>query len=175
MSSPEKPTVLLEARRFRVVERRYQDEQGREHIREIVEHPGAVVILPLLDDRRVCLIRNFRIAVDGYLWELPAGTLEPPEEPAVTAARELIEETGYRAERIEHLGEFWMSPGIMTERMYCYVARGLTPGEQQLESGEQIQVAPLTWSEIEELLDSGQIQDAKTIATLLLWQRRRDA
>lgn len=172
MSTAKDLGVLLTTSRFRVVRRTYRDAQDREHRREVVEHPGAVVLLPLLDDGRVCLIRNYRVAVGDTLWELPAGTLEPPEDPAVTAACELIEETGYRAARIEPLAQFWMSPGILNERMHCYVATGLVAGEQQLEAGEQIQVHPLSWAEIERLIDTGAIQDAKTLTALLLWQRR---
>ncbi len=77
------------------------------------------------------MIRNFRIAVNETLWELPAGTLEPNEDPAVTAKRELKEETGFSAARIEPLGKFWMSPGILRELMHCYVATGLTAGESR--------------------------------------------
>ena len=92
----EEPEVLLVARRFRVVRRYQQTADGSRHVREIIEHPGAVAIVPIVGADQVCLIRNYRIAVGETLWELPAGTLEPDEPPLENARRELIEETGYR-------------------------------------------------------------------------------
>ena len=145
----------------------------RAHIRETVQHPGAVAILPLLDDGRVCLIRNFRTAVGQTLIELPAGTLEPPEAPEATARRELEEETGYRAETIEPLCQFFMSPGILNERMYVYLATGLTPGPTRLEEGEQIETWLVPWAEALAMADDGRIQDAKTLTALFWYDRRR--
>src|SRR6185295_8959524 len=100
------PELLLQAAKFRVVRETITTGRGKTKTREIVRHPGACVIVPLLDDGRVCLIKNWRIAVGQTLIELPAGTLEPPEPPEVTAERELIEETGYRAQKIEFLHAF---------------------------------------------------------------------
>src|SRR5690606_11394583 len=110
------PEILLKARKFQVERRLQTDASGTHHIREIVVHPGAVTIVPILPDGRVCMIRNFRVAVGETLLELPAGTLEPNEDPAITAVRELTEETGYRAGRVEPLCDFYMSPGILNER-----------------------------------------------------------
>jgi ADP-ribose pyrophosphatase len=148
---------------------------GKLHVRETVQHPGAVTILPLLDDGRVCLIRNYRIAVEKTLVELPAGTLEPGEDPAVTARRELIEETGYRASSIEKLSEFYMSPGILNERMHLYLARGLQPGPAALEPGEQIETWVVPWAEAMRMACDGSIQDAKTLVGLLYFDRFRSA
>src|SRR3954452_8458169 len=92
--------LLLAASKFRVVRETIAAPSGKTKTREIVRHPGACVIVPLLDDGRVCLIRNWRVAVRQTLIELPAGTLEPPEPPQETAKRELIEETGYRAKKM---------------------------------------------------------------------------
>src|SRR3569623_3611092 len=117
--------TLLTAAKFRVVSETITTGGGKTKTRDIVRHPGACVIVPLLDDGRVCLIRNFRIAVGRTLIELPAGTLEPPEPPEVAAARELEEETGYRADAVMPLCEFFMSPGILNERMHLYLATGL--------------------------------------------------
>ena len=100
-----------------------------------------------MDDGRICFVENYRVAVEERLVELPAGTLEPPEEPVKTALRELAEETGYRAARIEHLATLCMSPGILDEKMYVYAASGLTAGEMALEAGEDIRVLCLTWQE----------------------------
>ena len=107
---------LFQGRRFSVERRVEIGPNGREHVWEFVRHPGAAVILPLLDNGRVCLVRNRRPPVQETLIELPAGTLEPGEDPAETARRELAEETGYRAGRIEHLISFFASPGICNDQ-----------------------------------------------------------
>lgn len=164
--------TLLTTPRFSVVRQEIRLANGQVHARETIQHNGAVVILPWFADQRIVLLRNYRIAIGRTLWELPAGTREPNEEPLVTAARELQEETGYRAERFELLGEFWMSPGILNERMFLYVAQGLRQGTMALEAGELLEPEILTWNETLEMLDRGEIQDAKTIAALCLWERR---
>jgi len=146
---------------------------GSRHVREIVDHPGAVVITPILDDGRVCLIHNYRVAVGRTLVELPAGTLEKGEDPEATAARELSEETGYRAESIEKLLEFVMSPGILNERMYLFLARGLQAGPTALESGENIQTLVVDWTEAMRMVFDGTIVDAKTLVGLLYYDRLR--
>jgi ADP-ribose pyrophosphatase len=167
------PDIRYQSLRFRVERVVQTTPDGVEHVREIVRHPGAVVILPLLDDGRVCFVRNYRVAVEQSLIELPAGTLEPDEEPAVTAERELAEETGYRAGHIEHVLTFCMSPGILDEQMHFYVATGLQPGPMALEAGEDIQTLLCTWDETLEMVRRGDIHDAKTIAGLLYYQTFR--
>jgi ADP-ribose diphosphatase len=169
----DEPELLLSTRRFRVVRHVERAADGNLHTRETVQHPGAVTILPLLDGDRVCLIRNWRVAVGQTLVELPAGTLEPGEDPAVTAARELIEETGYRAAHVEKLLEFFMSPGILNERMHVYVARELTPGDTALEAGENIEPLVVAWDEAMRMALDGTIQDAKTLVSLFYWDQRR--
>jgi ADP-ribose pyrophosphatase len=162
--------VLLVASRFQVV-REYQRTREGPRPREIVRHPGAVVILPLLDDGRVCLIRNFRISVNQTLIELPAGTLEPGEEPIENAARELSEETGYRAVRLQKLHAFYLSPGILDERMHLFLATGLTAGETAREPGENIDNLVVPWDEALRMAVDGRIHDAKSIVGLLLVDR----
>lgn len=169
--TPAEPEVLLETSRFSVVRKRRIDLSGRVYARDVVMHPGAVVVIPVLDDGRICLIRNYRLAVDAELIELPAGTLEPGELPAVAAARELAEETGYRARYWHQVMQFWMSPGILSERMYLYVARGLTAGQRQLEAGEEICTELFEWREIIEMMTENVIADAKTLAALLYAER----
>lgn len=167
----QEPELLLTTSRFRVF-REYQPlANGTTRPREIVRHPGAVVIVPLLDSGEVCLIRNYRISVKQTLLELPAGTLEPNEPPIETAGRELIEETGFRAKNIFPLHQFFLSPGILDERMHAFLATGLTAGPTALEAGEEIvnEILPLT-AAVEKIF-SGEIQDAKTIATLLMVER----
>ncbi len=165
--------ILLETRRFRVVRRTQILPDGRENTREVIEHPGAVAIIPLVDDRHVCLIRNYRLAIGRWLLEIPAGTLEPGEDPLVTAHRELAEETGYTAQLMEPLCQMVFSPGILHERMHIFVATGLTPGPTRLESGEQIDshVKPLV--EALAMIERGEVEDAKTVAALLLYARRQ--
>lgn len=165
--------LLLKTGRFTVVRRKFLTPDGRTHTRESVQHPGAVVVLPLLEDGRVCLIRNYRSAVDQTLIELPAGTLEPNEDPLQTAARELEEETGFRAGVLEPLCQFFMSPGILNERMHAFLATELTPGPTRLEAGEQIETCLVPWSEALAMAEDGRIQDAKTIAVLFWYDRRR--
>jgi ADP-ribose pyrophosphatase len=167
------PELLLETRRFRVERVRQVTPDGKEHCREVVRHPGAVVILPLLDDGRLCFVENYRVAVGRTLIELPAGTLEPGEDPADTARRELAEETGYRAGRIEHVLSFWMSPGILDERMHFYLAASLEPGAQNLDAGEDIRTLLATWDEALEFVAQGRIEDSKTLSALLYYDRFR--
>ena len=148
-------------------------DSGDRLTRSIVQHPGAVTILPLVDQERVCLIRNYRIAVGQTLIELPAGTLRKGEDPALAARRELIEETGYRADTLTPLCDFFMSPGILDERMHLFVAAGLAPGEPAREPGEQIDNLLLPWDEALRMVRDGAIQDAKTIVALLYYNMVR--
>ncbi len=161
--------ILFQGRRFRVERAIQTTPDGAEHVREVVRHPGAVVILPLLDDGRICFERNFRVAVGQTLIELPAGTLEPGEDPAETARRELAEETGYRAGRIEPLLTFCMSPGILDERMHLFLATQLQAGPTALEPGEDIQPLLCTWAEAMEMVYRSEIHDAKTLVGLLYY------
>jgi len=146
---------------------------GMTHEREIIVHPGSVVVLPLVDPNRVCLIRNFRVAVGEALIELPAGTLEPGEDPLQTAGRELAEETGYRAGKLEKLSEFYMSPGILCERMHLFLANELTPGQEGREPGEEIENLVVSWTEALRMAQCGEIRDAKTLVGLLYYERFR--
>jgi ADP-ribose pyrophosphatase len=148
-------------------------ETGHRHRREVVAHPGAVLILPFIDDNTIALIRNRRYAIGQTLIELPAGTLEKGEDPMNCAGRELIEETGYLAGRMKALMTFFTSPGILSERMYVFAAYDLQKQESALEEGEDIEVIPTPWAEAIAMTGDGQIQDGKTIATLLWYDRFR--
>ena len=138
---------------------------------EMVRHPGGAAVLPLLDDGRVVLLRQFRPAAGGIIWEIPAGRLEPGEAPADCVARELAEEAGYRAGRLEPLGELLPAVGFCTERIYLFVARDLWPVAQALEPDEYLEVVPLPAGEALALIDRGELPDAKTQLALLLARR----
>ena len=137
--------------------------------RDVVIHPGAVVILPLLDENHIIMIRNERFAVGETLWELPAGTLEPQEHPQATAERELVEETGYKAGQIEYMTWFFTTPGFCNERMFAYTAKDLTYVGQHLDATEKITVEKLSWTKVLEMIKNGEIHDGKTLAALLFF------
>ncbi|MEM9417819.1 MAG: NUDIX hydrolase [Planctomycetota bacterium] len=153
---------------------------GGTHRREIVEAADAVVVLPLIADGAgegfdfegpgVVLIRNERFAVKDTLWELPAGTVERGESPDDCAPRELIEETGYQAQRVEKLAEFFPTPGFCTELLHAYRAEGLTYVGQDLDETEIIIAQAVAWDEAMKMVRDNTIRDAKTIATLLYHQ-----
>ena len=140
-------------------------------IREVVVHPGATVILPFLSESEILLIRSKRYAVGQILVELPAGTLERNEDPINCAGRELLEETGYLAGRLQPIGNYFTSPGILSEKMYAYAAYDLEKQQQRLEEDEEIEIMSAGFDEALEMIRTGQIHDGKTIATLLMYDR----
>jgi ADP-ribose pyrophosphatase len=158
--------VLLKTNRFRVEIRQYILHNGRTVAREVVVHPGAVVILPILGDDQIVMVRNVRHTVEKELLELPAGTREPGEEPIETARRELEEETGYRAEKLVPLAKFYTSPGITDELMHAFVATGLTHVGQDLDDSEEIAVEVCDFDAVRKLLATAGVHDAKTLAVL---------
>jgi ADP-ribose pyrophosphatase len=162
--------TVFKSRKF-FVERRRFEQGGRPRAHDIVVHPGAAVVLPLLDDGRVLMIRNMRPSLGHELLELPAGTLDPGESPEVCAARELQEETGHTAGKLRKLLHFYSSPGIMTERLEAFLATELRPGAQALDGGEQIELAPLPFDEALGKIRDGVITDGKSIAALLYYDR----
>ena len=166
-------THLLSTARFDVVEVPAIVGTPHSKTRQIVRHPGAVTIIPLVDEDHVCLIKNYRVSVDKVLIELPAGTREPNEEAIITAERELIEETGYRCKNLELLHRFLLSPGILDEQMHLYVATSLTAGAPAREEGEEIDNLVVTWKQAIDWVFSGKIKDAKTITGLLMFDHLR--
>ena len=163
--------VVFNGSKVRLELHQLQNGQGKRTQREVCVHPGAVVILPLLADGRVVLIRNRRYTVGQTLVELPAGTLEKGQDPMACAARELVEETGYRAARLKPLGGFYSSPGILTEKLYAFAAYDLRTESTALEEGEEIEVQPTAWDDAIGMIGEGLIQDGKTIATLLMYEK----
>lgn len=139
---------------------------------EMIRHPGAAAILPFLsdpagDDPQIMLIKQFRHAADSYLYEVPAGKLEPGEDPEECAARELREETGCSAQRIQHLFTTYTTPGFTDEQIHVYIAVGLTRGEAQRERDEFLEVHTMTLSRSLQMIQQGDIRDAKTALAIL--------
>ncbi len=139
---------------------------GVEATRELVTHPGSVVVLPVLPGSRVLLIRQYRYAARQKLWELVAGGLEPGETPLKAARRELLEETGYSARQYRRIMSFFPTPGFVAEQMHLVLAADLTPGKAQPESDERIETRIFSVPELRRMLQSNRIRDGKTLVGL---------
>ena len=143
--------------------------KGVRATREVVTHPGSVVVLPVLDDGRIVMIRQYRHATRQYLWELVAGRKEPEETPKQGAARELMEETGYRAKRLTVFFDMFPTPGFLEERMYLVLAEGLKAGEARPEEDEKIEVHAYKVKELTEMMRKGRLKDGKSVAGILYY------
>ncbi len=139
---------------------------GTQSTREVVEHRGAVAIVPMLNNDQVILIRQYRYAIGKELLEIPAGTLEIGEDPRTAAKRELEEETGYRSEQVTQIAEIYMAPGYATEKIHVYLATNLQQSKPQLDEDERIETKPVAFSEALQKVRSGEICDAKTVCGL---------
>jgi len=139
-----------------------------EYKREIVSHHGSAVIVPVFDDKTVALVKQYRHAAEKYLWEIPAGSLAKGESPKTGARRELEEEIGVTAGKLEKLSEFYVSPGFLSEKMFVFLATDLTETAQNLEADELIEVEKFTFEQAFEMIRSNKIEDAKTIVGLIL-------
>ena len=142
---------------------------GMRATREVITHPGSVVVLPVLPDGRIVLIRQYRHATRQFLWELVAGRIDEDETPRAAAARELIEETGYRAKRFRIFLDVFPTPGFLEERMYILLAEGVSPGKAEPEEDEQIEVKAFTPKELLNMIRRGKLHDAKSIAGILYY------
>jgi ADP-ribose pyrophosphatase len=167
ISSIEKYTNRL----FTVSEEHAVDPDGFEIQRAIVHHRGSAVMMPVDDRKRVLLVRQYRLPAERFLWELPAGTVDPGEKPLQTAKRELKEETGYRAKNWKKLITFFPSPGFLTEQMTIFLATGLTSGLATPMDDERISTRWFTAKEIEAAIDAGDIVDAKSMLGYFFWKR----
>ncbi len=138
---------------------------------DVVRHPGACVVLPVLDDQRIVMVRQYRHATDGWLLELPAGKLDAGEDPRECALREVEEETGYRAGELVELGFIWPAPGLTDEKIFVFLARDLTLVEQKLEADEVLDVELVPLDVLRSWSASGELVDAKSICAL--WRASR--
>ena len=163
---PHEVRDLYKGKVFRLSKERLTLPNGVTAELEIIRHPGAAAIVPLLDDHRVVMIKQYRHAVGQFIWEVPAGTLNPGESPIECARRELPEEVGYRAHSFRALGEIFPVPGYSDEHIHIFLATGLTPSRQNLDADEVLDVKPIPLEETLEMTTRGEIRDAKTIIAL---------
>jgi ADP-ribose pyrophosphatase len=175
-SSPRRARVLNTTKMFQgpvfdVVRETVFEPGGIRATRDIVVHSGSVVVLPVIAGGRVLLIRQYRHAVGGFLWELVAGRKEPDESPMAAARRELLEETGYTARRLRKLLDVFPTPGFVSERMWVFAAEGLTEGPAQPEEDERIVPRIFTLSQVDAMIRRGKLRDAKSVAGLLYYMR----
>ena len=171
MQNPEHTVATERIFRGRIVGLRVDTVQlpgGRVSQREIVEHSGSVAVVPLDVHSNILMVRQYRKPVEQELLEIPAGLLEPGEEPEAAARRELQEETGYTAQRIEPLVQFFTSPGFCDEEMHTFLAMGLVAGRPNPDEDEQIKLVPVPLADVPEMIRRGEIRDGKSIAALLL-------
>lgn len=141
---------------------------GRETTREVVLHPGACAILPVTEKKEILFVRQYRYAAEETLLEIPAGKIDPGEAPDVCAARELTEETGFRAERLRKLGAVFTTPGFCNEKIHLYLADRLVPAHQHLDTDEFLDVVKIPLDEALEMIGNGEISDAKTLAAFAI-------
>jgi ADP-ribose pyrophosphatase len=144
---------------------------GGERRREVIEHPGAVALVPVTETGDLLLIRQYRYAAERWLLEVPAGTLDPDEDALTCADRELQEETGYKAATIERIGGFYVAPSYDQEYIHIYVATGLSESRLEPDDDEDIEVVPTPLDEALAMIERGDIEDAKTMSAVLLYER----
>jgi len=164
--------TIFNVNRFRLDTEEVTLDNGVDTTIHVLRHPGAVAIVPFLDEATVVLIHQYRHALGDYIWEIPAGTLDAGESPAACAPRELLEETGFRARTFTPLGDIFTAPGYSDERIFLFMAQGLTADAQALEPDEVLQVHHIPLADALAMIGNGQIRDAKTIAGLTLAKER---
>jgi ADP-ribose pyrophosphatase len=161
--------LVYQGRIFRVVQDRFTHVCAGDRVvtRDLIKHPGAAVVVPFLEKNKILLLRQFRYAARGELWEIPAGTLERGESPLECVRREIEEETGFRAKRFKRFASFYSAPGISDERMFLYGAYGLTRGKMHLDPDEWLRPRAVSLREALRMVERGLIRDAKTIIGIL--------
>ena len=146
---------------------------GNKGVREVIVHPGGAVVVPIAKSGKIILVKQFRYPFSEHLFELPAGKLEPNENPLVCASRELIEETGYTSKNITQLGKIYTSPGFCSEILYIYLAEDLIEGNHNREEGEEgMEVFEFSLMELNQMISEGKIVDAKTISGIHFYENR---
>ncbi len=171
--SDTKRQIMYRGRKIEVAVDTFTAADGTPMRRDVILHPGAVAILPLVDADHICLVEQHRPVIGSTLLEIPAGTLEPAEPPEQAARRELAEETGYQAASWRKLTEFFPSPGVISERSHLYLAQNLTPGTMQLEKDEALEPRIVAWNDALRWARDGTLSDAKTLLAILLWEQLR--
>lgn len=172
---PIKQNKIFQGKIVELVVQEYNEPSGRTHTKEIIKHPGGSVVVPVLDNNNIVLVKQYRYPLDKFILEFPAGKLEPNEDPLECAARELTEETGYTAGKIEKLTAIYTTPGFCNELLHLYIATSLEKSVtgQQLERDEHsLSVVELPLSEALDMIDRGEIMDSKTIVGILLAERK---
>jgi ADP-ribose pyrophosphatase len=159
---------IYKGRAFNVEQVQARLPDGRVRHYDLVLHPGAVVIVPVDSEGRIWFVRQYRVGAGQVMLELPAGTLEPGEEPEVCAAREVREETGMAAASLRRLGGFYMAPGYTSEYLHIFLANGLTPQPLEADADEFLQTAAIPIDEVYRMASAGALTDGKTLASLLL-------
>ena len=166
--------MIHQGRVFQVVTENVTLSNGVTVDMDLVNHPGAAAIVPLSENNQVILLRQYRHAVGGYLWEIPAGTLNQGEDPLTCARRELAEETGFDAKSWRKLGELIPVPGYSNERIHLYLARDLEKAKSDPDADEILEVHSVVWEDAMNMILDGRIQDAKTISSMLMADRIRN-
>jgi ADP-ribose pyrophosphatase len=162
---------LLETSIFTVTQDHAVDPDGFEIKRAIVQHGGSAVVMPLDEKGRILLVRQYRLPAKSFMWELPAGRMDPGENVLQAAKRELREETGIQAKSWTKLSSFYVSPGFLAEKMTIFLAEDLKQGEQEPMEDERIQMKWVKAKELDAMVEKGDIMDAKTIVGFLAWKR----
>jgi ADP-ribose pyrophosphatase len=165
--------TVYDGKLIKVVKETVRLANGHVRPREIVVHPGAVALVVIDSDDKLIMVRQYRRAVDGVLLEIPAGTREQGEDAETCARREVREETGYAAGRVERLGGFFSAPGFCTEFLECYLLTELTESPGQADDDENIELERLTLEQARQAIASGLVRDAKSICGILLWAERQ--
>lgn len=168
-----KTRLLLKTPIFTVTDATTRDPEGHKIRRIMVNHQGSAVMMPVDEQERILLVRQFRLPAGQYLWELPAGRVDPGETPLQAGKRELIEETGFRARRWSKLVGFYASPGFLNEHMTIFLATGLIAGKAKPVEDERIETRWFTAEEVESAIHKGKLIDAKTMIGFFTWKSRR--